>query len=178
MTGLPLSEIWGPDVDDVCIHWWNLTTNRPRCAELSYSEIATKTLPAIQREVFEPGAKTWREHFANQDSSLFHIFNVIISSEKIFNNINAVLSKQVKKENSSLPVAVQLVLKPPITSPPLFLSIISQKTREQTCKGYKEVFSPFQMKDKNIFKFILAGIQSSRRFFVNIHGDFNLLGRT
>ena len=65
---------------------------------------------------------TGREHLACQKSGVSQIFVLITShGEKILSNVNVVESKQVKRENSSLPVAVRVsktrVLKLPIGSP-------------------------------------------------------------
>ena len=49
---------------------------------------------------------TGREHFASQDSGVPKSFILIISNEeKILGDVNVVVRRQVKKENSSLPVA-------------------------------------------------------------------------
>ena len=51
---------------------------------------------------------TGNEHFACQDSSVFQIFNLMISNGgKILSNIKVVVTRQVDRENSSLPVAVR-----------------------------------------------------------------------
>ena len=58
--------------------------------------------------MFHPRAEIESEHFARYDSGLLQIFKLIIfASEKILNNKNAVLRRQVKYENRSLPVAVR-----------------------------------------------------------------------
>ena len=69
--------------------------------------------------VFETRTSTGREHFACQDNGVSQIFIPIISNEeKILSNVNVVVWRQVKRKNSSLPVAVCVsktrVLKLPI----------------------------------------------------------------
>ena len=69
--------------------------------------------------VFETRTTTGRGHFACQDSGVPQIFIPSISNgEKILGNAHAVVCRQVKRENSSLPVAVRVsktrVLKLPI----------------------------------------------------------------
>ena len=61
------------------------------------------------RVVFETRTATGREHFTCQDSGASQIFVLIISDgEKILSNVNVVVWKQVKRENSSHPVAVRV----------------------------------------------------------------------
>ena len=58
------------------------------------------------KHVFEPRMVTRDEQFACQDSSVSQIFNVIISNGgKMLSNMKMVVTMQVKRENSSLPVA-------------------------------------------------------------------------
>ena len=76
-------------------------------------------LENLSTRVFETRTATGREHFACQDSGVSQIFVLIISNgEKVLSNVNVVEWKQVKRENSSLPVAVRVsktrVLKLPI----------------------------------------------------------------
>ena len=67
----------------------------------------------IMRELkharFETRTATGREHFASQDSGVPKSFILIISNrEKILCDVNVVVWRQVKRENSSLPVAVRV----------------------------------------------------------------------
>ena len=55
-------------------------------------------------------------------------------------------------------------------------SLPNQNRKKEKWKGYKKVFSSFQMKNKNIFKLFLARIHDSRWFLVNKHNDFDVLG--
>ena len=76
-------------------------------------------LGSLSTRVFGTRTATGREHFTCQDSSVSQIFVLIISNgEKTPSNVNVVVWKQVKRENSSLPVAVRVsktcVLKLPI----------------------------------------------------------------
>ena len=78
-------------------------------------------LGSSSTRVFEMRTATGRENFACQDSGVAQIFVLIISNgEKILSIVNVVVSKQVKRENNSLPVAVRVsktcVLKLPIVS--------------------------------------------------------------
>ena len=51
---------------------------------------------------------TGSEHLARQDSGLPQIFKLkVFKSEKRFNNINVVVWRKVKQENSTLPVVVR-----------------------------------------------------------------------
>ena len=81
----------------------------------------TNTLGGLSMRVFEMRTATGKEHFTCQDSGVFQIFVLIISNgEKILSNVNVVVCKQVKRENSSLPVAVHVaktcLIKLPIRS--------------------------------------------------------------
>ena len=59
--------------------------------------------------VFETQTATGREHFACQDSAVSQIFILIISNgENILSNGNVFLGRQVRRENSLLPVAVRV----------------------------------------------------------------------
>ena len=65
------------------------------------------TIGSLSTRVFETRTATGREYFTCQDSGVSQIFVLIISNgEKILSNVNVVVWKQVKRENSSLPVAV------------------------------------------------------------------------
>ena len=71
--------------------------------------------------VFETRMATGRENFACQDSAVSQFFILIISNgEKILSNGNVFVGRQVKRENSSLPLALRVsksrVLKLPGTS--------------------------------------------------------------
>ena len=101
---------------------------------------SNETLPAIQREVFEPGAKTWREHFANQDSSLLHIFNVIISSEKIFNNINC--QNKLKRKTVHFRLLSNSYLSPLLRHLPSFFRLYRKRQRNKHAKDTKKSFPP------------------------------------
>ena len=58
-------------------------------------------------DVFDPQTVTRKEHFACQDSDVSQMFNLIISSGgKILSNIKVVVTRQVKRENNSLPVTI------------------------------------------------------------------------
>ena len=62
---------------------------------------------SVSTRVFERRTTTGREHFACQDSGVSQTFILIISNgEKILGNVNVVVRRQGKRENSSLPVAV------------------------------------------------------------------------
>ena len=64
---------------------------------------------SLSTRVFETRTATGREHFTCQDSGVSQIFVLIISNgEKILSNVNVAVRKQVKRENSSLPVAVRV----------------------------------------------------------------------
>ena len=57
---------------------------------------------------FSQGTVTGIEHFACKDSSVSQIFNLMISNGgTILSNVKVVVTRQVKRENSSLPVAVR-----------------------------------------------------------------------
>ena len=57
--------------------------------------------------VFETRTATGKKHFVCRDSGVFQIFIPIISDgEKIFSNANEVVWRRVRRENSSLPVAI------------------------------------------------------------------------
>ena len=59
--------------------------------------------------VFEMRTAIRRENFACQDSAVSQIFILIISNgEKILSNGNVFVGRQVKRENSSLPLAVRV----------------------------------------------------------------------
>ena len=64
---------------------------------------------SLSTRVFGTRTATGREHFTCQDSGVSQTFGLIISNgEKIPSNVNVVVRKQVKRENSSLPVAVRV----------------------------------------------------------------------
>ena len=70
--------------------------------------------------VFETRTATGRENFTCHESGVCQVFILIISNgEKILGNVNVVVKGQVKRESSSLPVAVRVsktrVLKLPIS---------------------------------------------------------------
>ena len=66
-------------------------------------------LGSLSTSVFETRKTTGREHFTLKASGVPQIFILIISNgEKILRNVNVVVSRQVKRENSSLPVAVRI----------------------------------------------------------------------
>lgn len=88
---------------------------------LASASDVTNTLGGLSTRVFEMRTATGKEHFTCQDSGVFQIFVLIISNgEKILSNVNVVVCKQVKRENSSLPVAVHVaktyLIKLPIRS--------------------------------------------------------------
>ena len=61
----------------------------------------------LSTRIFETWTATGREHFACQGSGVSQIFILIVSNRaKILRNVNMVVWAQVKRENSSLPVAV------------------------------------------------------------------------
>ena len=67
------------------------------------------SLGSLSTRVFETRTATGRERFACQASGVSQIFVEIISNvEKILSNMNVVVWRQVKRENSSLPVAVRV----------------------------------------------------------------------
>ena len=81
----------------------------------------SESLGSLSTHVFETRTTTGRGHFACQDSSVSQIFIPSISNgEKILGNANAVVWRQVKRENSSLPVAVR-VSKTRVLKLPIFL---------------------------------------------------------
>ena len=58
--------------------------------------------------VFETWTATGRDHFMCQDSGVSQIFMVIISNGgKILSNVKVEVTRQVKRENSSLLVAIR-----------------------------------------------------------------------
>ena len=76
--------------------------------ETSSWTAASTTLGSLSTRALETRTATGREHFTCQDSGISQIFLLIISNgEKILSNVNVVVWKQVKRENSSLPVAVR-----------------------------------------------------------------------
>ena len=76
--------------------------------------------------VFETRMATGRENFACQDSSVSQFFILIIShGEKILSNGNVFVGRQVKRLNSSLPLAVRI-------SKSRVLKLPSEKLRLQT----------------------------------------------
>ena len=102
-------------------HWvgrlglsWAPAHNQDR-AESSGSLISgfspgkTGIIGSLSTRVFESRKATGREYFMFQDSGVSQIFILIISNgEKILGDVNVVVWRQVKKENSSLPVAVRV----------------------------------------------------------------------
>ena len=77
--------------------------------DLGESLVSRTILGSLSTRVFETRTATGREHFACQDSGVSQIFKLIISNgEKILSNVNLIVLKQVKRENSSLPVAVRV----------------------------------------------------------------------
>ena len=62
-----------------------------------------KQLGSLSTCVFETRTPTGREHVACQDSGVSQIFTLII-----FRSVNVAVRRQVKGENSSLPVAVRV----------------------------------------------------------------------
>ena len=84
--------------------WSSHKLKRKEKRSKTVSEIA-----ALSDRVYETRTSTGREHFACQDSDVSKIFILTISNGgKILNNINVVVWRQSKKENSSLPVAVRV----------------------------------------------------------------------
>ena len=74
---------------------------------------------SLSTRVFETRTATGIGHFSSKDSGVSQIFIRIVSNgEKILGNVNVVVWRQVKRENSSLLVAVRVsktrVLKLPI----------------------------------------------------------------
>ena len=66
-------------------------------------------LGSLSTRVFETRTATGREHVTCQDSDVSQIFTLIISNgKKVPGNVNVVVRRQVKRENSSLPVAVRV----------------------------------------------------------------------
>ena len=64
---------------------------------------------SLSTHVFDTRTATGRELLVFQDSGVSHIFILIISNgEKIIGNVNVVVWREVKRENSSLPVAVRV----------------------------------------------------------------------
>ena len=73
------------------------------------SPTASESIGSLSTRVFETRTATGREHFTCQDSGVSQIFVLIIpDGEKILSNENVVVCKQVKRANSSLPVAVRV----------------------------------------------------------------------
>ena len=96
------------------------------------TDVHDGALGSLSTRVFETQTATGREHFACQDSGVSQIFIRIISNgKKILSNVNVFVWRQVKRENSSLPVAVRVsktrVLKLPIARVRLkFLAFLSR----------------------------------------------------
>ena len=64
---------------------------------------------SLSTHVFETQTATGRQHLTCQGSGVSQIFILIISNgEKIRSNVNVVVWRQVKTENSSFPVAVRI----------------------------------------------------------------------
>ena len=70
----------------------------------------TTILGSLSTRVFETRMATGREHFTCQDSGVSQIFVLIISNGEriLLSNVNVVVWKEVKRKNSSLPVAVRV----------------------------------------------------------------------
>ena len=72
-------------------------------------ELKLRVLGRLSTRVFETRTATGREYFTCQYSGVSQIFVLIISNgEKILSNVNVVVWKDVKRENSWLPVAVRV----------------------------------------------------------------------
>ena len=82
------------------------------CMQWEFSSVLgrhQRILRSLSTRVFETRTATGREHFTSQDGGASQIFVLIISDgEKILSNVNVAVWKQVKRENSSLPVAVRV----------------------------------------------------------------------
>ena len=64
-------------------------------------------LESFSKRCWELWTETGSEHFAYQNSDPSQIFEPILSvSEKILKSVNVVVSRQVKQENSSIPVVI------------------------------------------------------------------------
>ena len=62
----------------------------------------------VARDVFEPRTNTGSDHLARQDSRLSQILKLMVPNiDKTPSSIKLVVSRQMKKESSSLPVAVR-----------------------------------------------------------------------
>ena len=117
------------------------TNNRSPIRFSVSSSASSIWIESLSTRVFETRTATGRKHFSCQDSGSSHIFTLIISNgEKILRNINVVVWRQVKRENSSLPVAVRVsktcVLKLPNISPLPSVSL------EVSCKITKMTLLP------------------------------------
>ena len=89
--------------------YWRIFSSFVHCNRHFPGPLRLEQLGALSTHVFEVRKATGREHFACQDSGVSPILILIISNgEKILSNVNVVVWRQVKKENSSLPVAVRV----------------------------------------------------------------------
>ena len=88
--------------------WMNFHGNTARTVLWS-RRISELVLGSLSTRVFEKRTATGREHLACQGRVVSQIFILIISNgKKIVSNVNVVVRRQVKRENSSLPVAVRV----------------------------------------------------------------------
>ena len=84
--------------------WVERGTVRVKCLAQEHN-----TIGSLSTRVCETRMATRRGHFSYQDGGVSQIFIWIISNgEKILSNVNVVVWRQIKRENSSLPVAVRI----------------------------------------------------------------------
>ena len=92
--------------------WRENQINKRQCRfRGSFNLRLAPTIGRLSARVFETQIATGKEHFAYQGSGVLQIFILIIcNGEKILviSNANVVVLRQVKRENSSLPVAVRV----------------------------------------------------------------------
>ena len=129
-------------------------------------------LGSLGNRVFERRTATGREHFACQDSGVSQIFILIIfKGENILSDVNVVEWRHVKRENSSLPVAIRVsktcVLKLPnnmetrtelavetMTFVQWLANLNNKRNVKKVCKPSSGPHSLFAHKHKNILLFL------------------------
>ena len=92
----------------------NLSGSHPQLhltLKMTSAQFAETSINVIlARDVFDMLTATGNEHFASQDSTVSWIFKLISCGEMFLSNKNVVVWRQVKREDSSLPVAVGVVV--------------------------------------------------------------------
>ena len=100
-------------------------TSFPCISIPEYGQSNAPLIGSLSTRVIETRTATGREHFACQGFGVSQIFILIISNrEKILSKVNLVVWRQVKRENSSLPVAVP-VSKPRVLKLPINVCLFS-----------------------------------------------------